>query len=275
MEKPLEIQLVELHYSQPPQFDMAAVKSRAEATLDDELDVSSLSDDGDSYLVVHKDFPVEYSDGEVAPQTAIFAANEPIDIEKYAGDIQQSWGFRDCEPILAESRHTLLVSELMARLLTPVERVRLFHGILQAVVELTRPDAMVFKHSQQVVRPAAYLAAATAEPILRPGSLNVRFFNVTNTDGEMLMDTRGMEEIGLHDLQCHFRDLEPNAVSRLLFNSAVYIFENGPVVESGNTIAGIEPGSKWTCQFETSLINPERELLDVNPGPAHAAGNRN
>ncbi len=88
------------------------------------------------------------------------------------------------------------------------------------------------------------------------------------------MDTRGLSEIGLHDLQCHFHDLDPNDVSGVLFNTAVYIFENGPVIESGNTVAGFKRGSKWACQFENALVPPEREVLDLNPGAPFAAGNR-
>ena len=105
--------------------------------------------------------------------------------------------------------HPLLVTEMMARLLDPGDRVKLFHGVLQAAVETTRPDALVFKHTQQVVEPRAYLESTKLPPIERPGSLNVRFFNISNAGGEMIMDTRGLEEVGLHDLQCHFRELAP------------------------------------------------------------------
>jgi hypothetical protein len=104
--------------------------------------------------------------------------------------------------------------------------------------------------------------------------LNVRFFNISNSPGEMIMDTRGLHELGLHDLQCHFRELEPNGVSRVLYNTALYIFEHGAVIESGHTVAGIDPDSRWKCQFENSLLAPEREILDLNPGPPHAAGGR-
>jgi hypothetical protein len=39
-------------------------------------------------------------------------------------------------------------------------------------------------------------------------------------------------------------------------------------------VAGIQPGSKWRCQFENSLLEPKRELLDLNPGEPYAAGKR-
>jgi hypothetical protein len=104
--------------------------------------------------------------------------------------------------------------------------------------------------------------------------LNVRFFKVSNSDGDMIMDTRGLDAIGLPDLQCHFRGLDANGVARVLFNAAVYIFENGAVIETGHTMEGIEPGSRWRCQFENSLLEPKRNVLDFNPGKPYAAGNR-
>jgi len=60
----------------------------------------------------------------------------------------------------------------------------------------------------------------------------------------------------------------------VLFNTAIYLVEQGPVIESGHTIQGIEPGSKWICQQEDALIGPERTVLDLNPGPPFAAGDR-
>jgi hypothetical protein len=270
----MEIQLVELHFSQPPRCDYPAIKARAEVILGEELDAPNSLDAKQAFLLFHKNHLATFKEGQLPAQTAILAAHQPINIQCYSGDIQQSWSYRDCEETLRQSRHTLLVTEMMARQLRPQERVRLFHGVLQSVVELTNPDALVFKHSQQVVAPKAYLDAEAHSPIQKPGALNVRFFNISNSNGDKLMDTRGLNEIGLHDLQCHFRDLDPNDVCRVLYNSAHYIFEKGAVIESGNTIAGIDEDSKWVCQFEDSLIEPKRELLDLNPGLPYAAGNR-
>lgn len=269
----MELQLVELHFAQRPVCNFAAIKSRAEIILGEELGMPDRQSD-DVALFFHTEHCVTYSDGKIPAQTAILSAHKPIDLTAYSEDIQQSWRFRECEPVLRRSKHTLLVTEMMAQPLSPNDRVRLFHGVLQAIVEHSQPDVMVFKHSQQVISPSDYLSASGDEPILRPGSLNVRFFNISNSGGDMVMDIRGLHEVGLHDLQCHFRELDPNDVSRVLFNTAVYLFENGSVIESGNTIEGAEPGSKWACQFENSLLEPTRELLDLNPGMKYAAGTR-
>jgi hypothetical protein len=147
--------------------------------------------------------------------------------------------------------------------------------MLQAVVEITRPHAMSFGHSQQIIAPDDYLESCAADPIERLGSLNVRFFRISNSDSDdMLMDTRGLDEIGLHDIQCHFHELDPDEVSQVLFNTALYIFENGPAIEAGNTITGTTDDSKWECQFESSIVAPQRNVLDLNPGSPFAAGER-
>ena len=269
------IQIVELLYRRRALCDYAAVKARAQEILASNLDSSDPSDIDKAFLIFHKQHPVKYSGGEVVPaQTAILATDQPPQLEAYQQDIQQSWRCRGAEELLRGCQESRLVTEMLARLLPPQDRASLFHGVLRAMTEVTAPDALVFKHSQQVITSADYLAACTEAPILRPGSINVRFFNISNSDGDMIMDTRGLQEIGLHDLQCHFRELVPKKVAHVLFNTAVYIFEKGPVIESGQTVEGIEPGSKWRCQFENSLLEPTRQVLDLNPGKAYAAGTR-
>jgi hypothetical protein len=268
------MQFVELLYHRPTSCDYAAVKARASEILESDLDSPDPDEADMAFLIVHKQYPVQYKDGQVPAQTAILSADKAPDVESCRKEIEQSWRCSGAEDLVRRARVTRLVTEMMARPLPPQDRVSLFHGVLRAMIEVTEPDALVFKHSQQVVAPADYLAACSEDPIFRPGALNVRFFNISNSDGDMLMDTRGMDEIGLHDLQCHFRDLDPNEVSAVLLNTALYIFEKGPVIESGQTIAGAHPESKWQCQFEDSLLDPKRELLDVHPGNPYAAGNR-
>lgn len=268
------MKIAELHYRRSPTCDYAAVKAKAQQILESDLDSSDLPEAGKGFLIIHKQYPVKYSDGLVPAGTAILASDQPRQLQAYTQEIQQSWRCRQAEELLRDCREARLITEMLARLLPPQDRVKLFHGVLRAAIEVTAPDALVFKHSQQVVLPEDYLAACSEAPILRPGSLNVRFFKISDSGGDMLMDTRGLEEIGLHDLQCHYRELDPTEVARVLYNTAVYIFEKGPIIESGQTVAGIEPDSKWRCQFEDSLLEPKRVILDLNPGKAYAAGNR-
>ena len=269
----MSMQMAELHFKSPPSYDAALIATRAEELLDSGIE--SPASDSDTLLFFHTKHQIEYKEGAAPAQTAILATDKPTDAEAYAERIQQSWSCDDAAERIASSTTSRLVTEMMSRNLEPIERIRLFHGVLQAFAEITQPHAIVFSHSQQVVAGDAYLKSCSDDPIQRLGSLNVRFFNISNSDtDDVIMDVRGLDEIGLHDLQCHFRDLDPNAVSRVLFNTGLYIFENGPVIESGQTVAGTEPNSKWLCQFENSLLEPQRELLDLNPGSPFAAGGR-
>jgi hypothetical protein len=268
------MQIAELHFRQQPIYDFAAIKARSETILDNELDCSDPSQAAKAFIIFHKRFPVTYTDRRIPAQTAILVTDQPPQLEAYRQEIQQSWRCPGADELLRDSQQSILVTEMMSRHLTPHDRVRLFHGVLHATVELAKPDALVFKHSQQVVSPSQYLDACKSDPIQRPGSLNVRFFNISNSNGDMIMDTRGLHELGLHDLQCHYRNLDPKEVGRVLFNTALYIFQNGPVIKAGETVQGTEPGSKWRCQFERSMPEPKRDVLDLDPGNSFAAGNR-
>lgn len=90
----------------------------------------------------------------------------------------------------------------------------------------------------------------------------------------MLMDTLGLAALGLPDLQCHFRSLTPNEVALLLYSLASYVFEHGDVIANGHTVEGIAAGSRWRCRHEVSLVPPEREVIDIDPGDPFAAGSR-
>lgn len=268
------LQMTELHFRRAPAVDYAAVKARAQELLASETGSSDPKDADKSFLIFHTSHTVQYSDTAAPAATVILSGPQPTQLAAYQGEIQQSWRCGRAAELLLGCQETRLVTEMLAGALSPQDRVTLFHGVLRAMIEVTRPDALVFRHAQQVIDPADYLTACEAQSLLRPGSVNVRFFKITNSSGDMLMDTRGLTEIGLHDLQCHFRKLDPKRVAQVLYNTAAYVFEHGPVIESGHTVQGIEPGSKWRCQFENALIEPKREVLDLNPGDPYAAGTR-
>lgn len=271
----MAMQMAELHYLAPPVYDSVALTERAEQLLSSGIETPDSEAGSSAFLLFHTKHRIEYKDGALPAQTAILASDKPTDAEAYTEQIQQSWACDDAAELMAASTRSLLVTEMMAHGLEPAVHVRLFHGVLQALIEITQPLAIVFHHTQQVVAVPTYLESCHSEPIRRPGSLNVRFFNISNSEtGDMIMDTRGLDEIGLHDLQCHFRDLDPNSVSQVLFNTALYVYESGPVIKSGETVAGIEPESRWACQFENSLLEPRRDVLDLNPGEPFAAGGR-
>ena len=94
----------------------------------------------------------------------------------------------------------------------------------------------------------------------------------------MLIDTVGMSTIFLPDLQYHFHDIDPNWIVNHAYNLASYILDNDNPIMDNETINGVLDGNmsrdvQWKCQYEDSLIQPKRIVLDINMGQ-YASGNR-
>jgi Domain of unknown function (DUF4261) len=266
---------VELLYIHPPSLEkkavLAALRKRCPSArpLDDNPNEGMLA-------FVHPDHPVSYSNGSVPAQTVIVPADKKLKrTEDIEAALQQTWSFPEAPEIVAACTRSVLVTDMMSSGLPYRERFDLFSNALLAILDVAPPDAIHWRPSQQIVNPATYVAAASsdAERFLA-GGVNVRFFNIQGTGGDMVMDTLGLAALGLPDLQCHFRELEPGEVAGQLFNLAAYIFEKGDVIGDGHTVEGTTPGAKWRCRHEDSLIEPDREVLDIDPGDPYAAGDR-
>jgi len=272
MPKETSMQMVELLHVSAPRIDATEILVRARELVPN-VELLSPAQVGSTMLFAHPMYVTHLKDGNLPAQTLLAPAHKPFEPANYVEELQQSWSCPDAAALMDGTTSVTLVSELFARTLEPADRVMLFHGVLQAVVELTRPVALAFLHSQQIVSATDYLDGCGSEPFYRPGPLNVRLFRIEDS-GDMIMDTRGLNELGLHDLQCHFRKLDPQDVGRILHGIAAYIFENGPVIKSGETVEGISERDKWRCQFEAAILPPERDVLDLNPGKKFAAGSR-
>jgi len=225
---------------------------------------------------VHEDHPIQLKDARIAAQTFIAFSDTPVKAEALESSLQQSWSFQDARLAVSGATTTLLVTDFMSGSLEYHERIDLFQRSLLGVLSVVSCQAIHWLPSQRVVNPVAYVAASRKDPaqLFFAGALNVRIFNIANTQDHIVMDTLGLAALGLPDLQCHFHGLDTNRMATLLYNIGWYIFQQGDAIQDGHTVEGIEPGSKWRCQHETALVKPEREVLDLNPGAKHAAGSR-
>jgi hypothetical protein len=197
--------------------------------------------------------------------------------------LEQSWRWPQAAEVLPQCRASLLVADLMATGLHHLERLILFQNVLICLIEAFPCLAIHWQPTQQMVDPDDFLAAVgeAGGLVFTPGPLNVRLFRIDG-DGaapgaagpDILMDTLGLAALGLPDLQCHFTGLDPQAVSRVLYNTGIYLFERGNVIEDRHTIPGIRAGDKWRCRRETSLALPGRTVLDLDPGPPFSARDR-
>jgi hypothetical protein len=196
--------------------------------------------------------------------------------------LQQSWNWKEAGHVLGHCTAVLSLSDEASDWTDYRERVSSFRRVLAAAIRTLNPLAVHAPASQQFLAPA-WLAEAledeTGDELF--GFINIRLYKFEGHErgieaeyDETVMDTLGLGTLGLPDLQAHFKHLDPSLVAELLYGTAQYVFEKGPVIESGHQLQGFLPDQKWTCQLEESITEPLRLVLDLNPGRPYSAGSR-
>lgn len=191
----------------------------------------------------------------------------------------QTWDCSESDEILSNCKYRVVATDMLAAGLHYKDRAEMLVDYIEALVEIFPScKAVVFENSKKMF---------TREQILNCDvpknhrfiyyAVNVRFFNIEGTN-DMLVDTLGMSTLFLPDLQYHFHDVDPNDVVNHAYNVLSYIYEENNPIDSGDHIDGIKDGQinaevQWNVQYESSLIQPARDVLDVNMGE-FASGNR-
>lgn len=225
-------------------------------------------------------YQVEYKDGTFPPQ--LFAM-ECMPIEDYSLDVltrSQMWDCPNSEEILEECKYHVIAMDMMAFGMNYQERADMLMDYLEALMELYPTCVAVqFQTSGKMfTREKIINHQLSKESRFIYFAVNARFFNIQNSE-DMIVDTLGMHILGLPDLQYHFHDMNPNWVVNHAYNIASYMYDHQNPIKDGDTIDGMEDGSlsqevQWICQYEQSLIQPVREVIDVCMNE-YASGNRN
>lgn len=258
-------------YAQPAMLDGETLR----AALAERLGAVDLVADGDTILLALRDYCVDYSDKKGVPsEIAIIRAGEPMDPTDYASALEQTWDWPEKESALAQCQHCVLVSEFMGRGLSVPERLEILQAVMHVLIENGGVTAISQTNAGCLLNPQRYLQAH-AEGFVYYGVVNVRFFNISNRPGEMLMDSLGGATFGVPDVQLLFSELDPAEVSRFVFNTSVYLVEQGDVIADGHTVAGIDGHSKWACKHLDALVEPERLVVDIDPRPTAEADQAN
>ncbi len=233
--------------------------------------------DSSPFAFIHADHLIHYEAGALPAQTLVIAPDGPLDIsERLAEAIDQSWTLPNVREVVARCRSSILVTDFMCAEIPYHERLALLQRALAGVLDVVSPLALHWIPSRQIITASRYREAYSegGSSLFFAGALNVRFFNVSTSPGDMIMDTLGLGALGLPDLQCHFRNFNPNDVAAILYHTGNYLFGHGDIIEDGHTLAGIPEDSRWQCQRVDSLAPPARVVIDLDPGPPHAAGDR-
>jgi hypothetical protein len=205
----------------------------------------------------------QFSDGA----TCLVVSVSGPDVRNDAGplhDLTQTWSWPEAAPTLARTTYTLMVADPMGRLHAPGPRAAAFRAVVNAIIAQTRPIGTWWPASTLALPPQA----ATTPPL--GGLVNVRLFNNAGRPGHLLMDTVGMHALGLPDAQIYFHDLSEGRVAALLFDLAKYVF-SGANIHPGHTVQGVHADQRWRVSYQPAKVDPERLVLELDPGPASAA----
>lgn len=222
------------------------------------------------------DHILDYRNVSVPVTMMISISDEPPEGEKLRRSLEQSWNFDRDKESIKSCKIKVLVTDLMAIGLEYTKRVELFQKALYAIVELIPCEGINFHISEQVISREDYLEnnPLNDEYDLLFGILNVRLFKIEGQKNEYIMDTLGLSAIGLCDLQCHFKNLDPNGILNILYSYGYYIFDNQDAIDNMTTVEGICKNDKWKCTHEVALAEPERVVLDINPGKEFSSKSR-
>lgn len=279
LESPAPTYGVELLFDEAPRAELDALFTAIHAIRPRATRLTKNPTPGVLHLA-HPDLPVRLGELRVPAQTVI----SPIDVARVLGSpaleaaLAQSWSFPSARATVARATHALFVTDLMSSSLAAAPRLRLAQQLTRALCTLLRPIAVHWRPAQRVIPPEALLDAQGDEATFFAAGVNVRLFRAAprpvdapdetaadDDDGSIVMDTFGLGALGLPDLQCHARGLDPEALARLLYNTALYVFERGDVLEDEHTVEGLTPGSRWRCRRERALVGPARGVVDLMP----------
>lgn len=194
---------------------------------------------------------------------------------------RQFWDVPNGNDIINECKNTILVHSMLSRALPYIQQAELLLAQVDAAIDCYPECIGIYApQSGKIITPEMFNSLKDAGLSERFISLfvNARFFNITDTD-EMLVDTLGFGVFGCADVQVHFKNLSPGHVAAYAYNVARYQLENGFSIESGETIDSIDEGGniqvapQWTVQYEDSIAEPLRTVLDICCGE-YAGGNR-
>jgi hypothetical protein len=250
MSNPSGVYAVELLYAQQPEIDGARLLGALRGRLGLVEPIDGM--DGSLGYVI-SELEADFADVRTSAQLIVTPTEVAYNPEVAAESLQQTWDWPGAADAVSRCTRGVFVSDFLARTLPPPVRLRFMVEAVRAVVGAATPLAIDWKPAQKVVDPGTGLTAPTLP-------FNVRFFTLADT-GENVMDTRGLDILGLPDVQCRFTGLSPAEVASHLYGIAAHLVQQGPVRDG--FIAAATDGQRWVCRYGESLAGPVRQIVDL------------
>lgn len=226
-----------------------------------------------------KKYSTQFKDGAVPPMLMITGCTEITDWQPDALTMSQMWDCPESEEIFEKCKYQVVATDMLAGGLDYKDRADMLMDFMEALLEMfpTCRAIMFDTSGKMFTRESVLNKKIPREDRFVFFAVNVRFFKIEGTE-DMMVDTLGMSTLCLPDLQYHFHGMDQNAVVGHAYNMLSYIYANNCPIKSGETIDGIRNGEicrdvQWKCQYENALIQPVRQVIDINMGE-YASGTR-
>ena len=265
----------------PKQCDMPSRDTMVEVFTKHLGPVDCFSYGSESAGFAPQNYKVHYEDNDADISPTLMVTNcEKID-KPVLDDFERSqvWDCPNVDDLLDECQYRVFATDMLASGLEPKERADMLVKYVDALLELYPScKAVVFGPSRKFLSRESIENHPDKEVTrFMYYAVNVRYFSIQGTN-DMMVDSVGMSTLFLPDLQYHFHGVDPNHVVFHAYNVLNYIFEHSNIIGDGETIAGLQNGEmnqdiQWKVQYEDSLIQPVREVLDINMGE-YASGTR-
>jgi hypothetical protein len=136
----------------------------------------------------------------------------------------------------------------------------------QGALAYFNPNGEVLMSREDLAQTLGFAAEHRREPIETWS--NVRMQNLRGmADGWLLLDTVGLAQLDLPDLEAVFAEtaFRPDEVVRFLRKISLYVAGQGDVFEDGHTTDG--PGdTRWRAtRFDDALTDPPRRTVRFSP----------
>ena len=223
-------------------------------------------------------------DQELTPQLLLLPCipvDEPLLDDVAASQLARSPGAAE---VLENCHYQIVATDLLATGMDRRQHAHMLLVFLKALMEVFPACEGVFCSSSKNVISRQFIAD-TFEDAEMPESIkfielfiSIRFFRQEGS-GDFLVDSLGMGALDLPDVQYHFHGMEPDQVIAHAFGILSYMHDHGCTMKSGDTFDGLDSDYEmtervqWELNFENALVQPVREVIDINMGP-YASGNR-
>lgn len=262
MENFPELLTARLLFSDKPNFDKQKVLNEL-AQFYKSVDCPT---EENMFLFFFPDIHIGEKESSIPAQCSLFFTDENHKVEIEPEGFQQNWHWKEAKEIAQKCNFEIIASDFMTKSLDYKTRLELFMNFIVAVTKATNPQAIYFSTSQKLIQPSDLIDSWIGNNKIPLQCLvNFRLFNIqNNNDSSVIMDTIGLNSIGLSDFEILFKSFDENLIAQTLWNYANYEYQQGDIIEDGNTLAGLSENSKWKCTRQVSLTTPSRIVISVN-----------